>query len=449
MEKNGTFAAQIGKYSIALKLLLLGGVILVLLVPLAMIRGLVREREMRRFIAEDEIVSLWGGEVTVAGPVLTVPFRATRRDEKGNAESYVDYAHFLPAELEITATADPQVRSRGIYDVTLYECGLQVTATFLPPDLRSLRIDVDSALWEEATISVSLPDLRSLRAPVTLRAGDQDYAFRSASALTRLLAGEISARGGESSIHGFAVSFDMRLGGGRQLRFTPLGGETLVRLESSWPSPSFAGAFLPSTRELDATGFEAEWYVHSLSRNYPAQWISGSVGMGEILGSSFGVDFIVPVDAYLKTERSVKYGILFVFLPFVVFFLLEVFGPSRVHILQYLLVGIADVVFYLLLLSLSEHLPFAVAYAAAAGAVTAVVCGYACSILPSRRAGLLMLPVLGSAYLFLYTVLLSEDYALLIGSLGVFVMVAAIMLLTRKVNWYDLRGASDRRGPDR
>ena len=218
----------------------------------------------------------------------------------------------------------------------------------------------------------------------------------------------------------------------------PLGGETRVQLSSPWPSPSFDGAFLPSERSVGEKGFDAQWYVLSLNRGYGQRWIRGQVESYTFLDSVFGVELMIPVDTYLKSLRSVKYGILFVLLPFLIFFLFEVVGSRRVHPFQYLLVGLAVCLFYLLLVSVSEHLSFDWSYLLAGVATTALITFYSSAVLAARRRTWIMSLVLASGYLFLYAALKSEDYALLIGSLGLFVILAGVMVLTRRINWYSV-----------
>jgi inner membrane protein len=244
------------------------------------------------------------------------------------------------------------------------------------------------------------------------------------------------------------------LSGGGSLSFLPLGDETTVTLASAWPAPSFTGAFLPTERTVSADGFTARWTVPSMARPFPQAWRAGEVDTGVLFGSSFGASLMAPVDVYQKVTRSVKYGALFLLLPFLVFFLFEVLGGLRVHPLQYLLVGFAECLFYLLLLSLAEHLPFVAAYLAAAGAATLMVTLYASAVLHSWRRALLLAPALAAAYGFLYTTLQSEDFALLIGSIGLFVILGLVMVLTRRVDWYRIGApgvgrASDGRSVER
>jgi inner membrane protein len=243
-----------------------------------------------------------------------------------------------------------------------------------------------------------------------------------------------SSGGEEGADHTF--SFEMHLQGGRSLGFVPLGGETRVQLASSWPSPSFDGAFLPSERTVGEEGFSAQWTVLSLNRSYGQKWLRGQVDSYPLLDSVFSVQLMIPVDTYMKSLRSVKYGILFVLLPFLIFFLFEVSGSRRVHPFQYLLVGLAVCLFYLLLVSVSEHISFDWTYLLASVVTTALITFYSSAVLAAWRRAWIMSLVLASGYLFLYAALKSEDYALLIGSLGLFVILAGVMLLTRSIDWY-------------
>ena len=231
-------------------------------------------------------------------------------------------------------------------------------------------------------------------------------------------------------------SFEIALNGGGYLGFLPLGGETSVRVRSSWKSPSFIGSFLPATRELSAAGFDASWKILSLARIYPQRWHAGELDAGTLLRSAFGVNLMTTVDSYMKVTRAAKYGILFLLLPFLTLFLFEVFAARRIHPLQYLFIGFSECVFYLLLLSLSEHISFWPAYIAASAASTGLITAYTCAVMKSWKRGIAILPVLATAYLFLALVLQSEDYALLVGSLGLFIILAAVMMLTRGIDWY-------------
>ena len=440
-------------WSTVLKMILIGVLLLVFLIPLQMIRALIEERNMTRLEAEGEVIAKWGGEQTIAGPVVVVPYLKRVEIEDEKIEEYVEAAYFLPDTLEINGTVDTDKRNRGIFEVTVYTVDLQIAGTFGEPDFSDWRIAGRDIFWEDAALVLELPDMRGLQERVTLQWDGRKIPFSAGQGELGLFGGEIRApleesalwrdrgsagsasSGGEQGAdHTF--SFEMHLQGGRSLGFVPLGGETRVQLASSWPSPSFDGAFLPSERTVGEEGFSAQWTVLSLNRSYGQKWLRGQVDSYPILDSVFSVQLMIPVDTYMKSLRSVKYGILFVLLPFLIFFLFEVSGSRRVHPFQYLLVGLAVCLFYLLLVSVSEHISFDWTYLLASVVTTALITFYSSAVLAAWRRAWIMSLVLASGYLFLYAALKSEDYALLIGSLGLFVILAGVMLLTRRIDWY-------------
>jgi inner membrane protein len=440
------------KTSVIAKMFVIAILILLFLIPLGMINAVIRERETNRIFAEGDIINLWGGDQVVGGPFLHVPYIIRRKDEEGNIEEFRQLAHFLPDFLEIEGVVEPETRSRGIYEVTVYNARLKVSGTFGPADFSDWRISGRDILWDDAYLSVEFPDMRALKERVQLTWGDRKIDFQAGKASVGMFSGEIW--GDVPDLRETAApidfSFELAVSGGRSLGFVPLGAETKVKLSSPWTAPSFAGSFLPLSRSLGEQGFEADWYVLSLGRSYPQKWKGGEIEPGSIIESQFRVDLMIPVDTYMKTLRSVKYGILFIFLPFVTFFLFEAFSGKKIHPLQYMLVGFAVSLFYLLLLSISEHLSFDLTYLLASVATVALITFYSHAVLKSKEPSswgrsLIMAPVLSAAYIFLYVLLQSEDYALLIGSLGLFVILAGIMIVTRRLDWYSL-GKSDGAG---
>jgi inner membrane protein len=431
-------------WSTVLKMVLIGVLLLVFLIPLQMIRALIEERNMTRLEAEGEVIAKWGGEQVIAGPVLVVPYLKRVEVEEGKTEEYVELAYFLPDTLEVAGSVDTDKRNRGIFEVTVYTADLQIEGSFSEPDFGDWRIAERDIFWEDAAVVVELPDMRGLQERVTLHWDSQSIPFSADRGEVGLFSGEIRAplepgalgqqRSTGQTAHTF--EFDLHLQGGRSLSFVPLGEQTRVELSSSWNSPSFDGAFLPSERNVGEEGFEAQWYVLSLNRGYGQSWLRGQLESHVFLDSVFGVELMIPVDAYMKSLRSVKYGILFVLLPFLIFFLFEVAGSRRIHPFQYLLVGFAVCVFYLLLVSVSEHLSFDWTYLLAGLATTALITVYSSAVLAAWRRAWIMALVLAAGYLFLYAALKSEDYALLIGSLGLFVILAGVMVLTRRIDWY-------------
>lgn len=429
--------------SYVLKVIFVTVLLLFFLIPLSLIRVMVNERQSRSFEAEQEIVRLWGGRQTIAGPFLAVPYKktVTETTEQGKkTREYVSYFFITPETLDGEGEMKSEVRKRGIYDIPVYQTELRLTGTFLKPDISELHIAGRDVYWNEAQLIIELPDMRALQAGTKVLWNEEVKELQSGVSQTGIYAnnlqGPISDGWERQELHTFRVVLKLR--GAGSLYFVPFGKETDIYLKSDWPAPSFGGAFLPDTRETGDEGFTASWSVHALARNFPGMWKAEDWHGGAVLESSFGVELFEPVGLYAMVERSVKYGILFIFLPFTAFFMFEVFSKKRIHILQYLMVGAANTVFYLLLLSLSEHIGFSFSYIIGAAVTSALIVFYSSAVLVTPKQGLVMLPIMTGLYTFLYTMLQSEDYALLIGSAGLFVLLALIMILTRKIDWHGL-----------
>jgi inner membrane protein len=433
--------------SVLFKLILVGILMLALLIPLAMVRGLISERQARHDQTATEIANTWGLEQTLGGPVLRVPYLLRGKDENGKPTVCTVNAIFLPEDLAITGQTSPERRSRGIFEVAVYRARLSWKGTFRQPSLAVWNIAPEDILWDQADLAFGVPDMRGLRRSAKLSWAGQELDLGPGGAVegmwTRGLRTPIAGLAGGEAGRTFPFAFDLVLDGSRSLKFLPLGQQTTLTLSSPWPDPSFVGAWLPESRQVGEKGFDATWSVPYFGRSYPQQWRSvdaATVAPQDALdASAFGVDLFLPVDAYQKTERSLKYGLLFLLLTFLTFFLYEVFNPFSLHPLQYLLVGSAICVFYLLLLSISEHAPFAVAYMVASAATVGLIGGYSAAILRGRLRALGTAAALAALYGYLYVLLQAEDYALLLGSVGLFAILALVMYVTRKIDWYSPR----------
>jgi inner membrane protein len=216
----------------------------------------------------------------------------------------------------------------------------------------------------------------------------------------------------------------------------PFGSETQVQVASNWPHPSFSGAFLPATRNITAQGFDAQWQVLELNRPYPQAWLGTQISDAALNASAFGVGLYQAVDIYQRGERATKYALLFIALTFLTFFAWEQLTGTRLHPLQYLLVGLALSMFYLLLIALSEHVSFANAYLIAAASLVLLIGAYIAGALASRSRGIIVAGAMSFIYGLLYVLVLSEDYALLLGAITLFATLATVMLVTRKLDWY-------------
>jgi len=428
--KPGTSDGRQGR--ITLKGLIICVLVLVLLVPTFMIQSLIREREGRQNEAFNEISSKWGRQQTLLGPVLSIPYTVYTRDNKGVVVGQLEeVAYFLPETLKVNGNMLPEKRYRGIFEVVVYSGLLSIEGTFgtLHPELI---VPTGAELhWDKGALLLGIPDLRGLREQVRLNWDDQEHLFEP---------GIPSPNIAESGVHvplnlspdaeGHRFQMQLELKGSGSLLFTPVGKVSEVQLQSPWPDPSFTGAFLPDDKSIGAEGFQATWKVLHLNRSYPQAWTSSrNVAFQE---SSFGVDFLLPVDNYQKSERSVKYAILFIGLTFLVVFFIEMRHEHAVHPFQYALIGLALVIFYTLLVSMSEHLSFNAAYTIAALMTAGLTGLYAWSLFSSRSMGLLVGFSLLGLYGFLFVTLQQQDYALLIGNFGLFAILAIIMYFSRR-----------------
>ncbi len=430
------------KNSVMLKLAIAGFLMLVLLLPAGIIQSLVNERSNRRNEAVGEVSEKWGRSQEVAGPILVVPYREIYKDDKGIVRRRLHHAYFLPERLSIQSEVQAQTRRRGIYEVTLYTTQLKLTGEFRRPDFGELQANAHEILWREASLSVGIPDTRGIRdSRIAARLGTRSLEFQPGAEPT-LFASGIQARVGElgGARMPFEIAFDLQ--GSSALSFAPLGKQTTVEMRSDWKDPSFFGAFLPAKREIGPTGFNALWKVSFFGRNIPQSWSSESIPRQQVQSalraSDLGVRLIVPVDFYQKVERAVKYALLFIGLTFLAFLLFEIFNRLHIHPMQYTLVGAALCVFYLLFLSLSEHIGFTLAYLSAAVTIIALIAGYCRRVLGDGRGAVVMVVLLTALYGYLYFVLQSEDYALLLGSVLVLAVLAAVMYLTRNIDWYSV-----------
>jgi inner membrane protein len=423
---------------------------LALLIPISMISGLVSERQERRDGAVSEVSSKWGGVQSITGPVLVVPYQHRWREGSGNQQvtrSEIRHAIFLAESLRVKGAIDAEIRQRGIFSVPVYGLELALEGEFARPDVSQLGIDPGAVDWQRIQLAVGISDVRAIGRETFASWDGRDLSFLPGT-------GAFSDAG--TGIH-LVVEFPeqaqlvefsvpLSLNGSAGLHLAPFGRNTSVELESDYAHPSFQGNWLPAERSVSSSGLSASWSIPFLGRNYPQAWKTEISMSDAIAASRFGIGLIDPVDHYRMAERSVKYASLFIVLTFAALWLIEVLAGLRVHPIQYLMLGGALCVFYLLELSLSEHLGFPLAYALASVAVVGMVGAYSLSVLHRARRALVVAIGLSLLYAYLYILLMNEDYSLLIGSLGLFAMLGAIMYTTRRVDWYAVSASGRSRG---
>ena len=467
-----TRTASWARNSVTLKLLSIAFLLGLLLIPTSMVESLISERASNRDSATEAISAQWGGAQLVLGPVLVLPYTALETND-GHTAEVTRYLSLLPDTLSSTGTLAPERRHRGIYEAVVYRARLRVQGTFQAPPLADLGVNAASIRWPEAFVALGISDLKGIRSGLVLRWDGQTQPFEPGLASGEVLpigsaptantqVTEVRASYSRSGVetddnrpgdaanglsalvplaneaalarrHTFA--FDLDLNGSTGLLQAPLGRQTTLHLRAPWADPSFIGAFLPAQRTLTGQSFAADWKVFHLNRNYPQHWRS-TEARPDVDASTFGVRLLVPVNEYLKTMRAAKYALLPLALTFLVFFFVEILNRLRIHPFQYLLVGLALVIFYVLLLALAEQMPFNAAYGLAGLTIVGLVTAYAAASLRQRQATLATAGVLAVVYGFVFVVLQLQDYALLVGSLGLVVVLAVVMFLSRNINWY-------------
>jgi inner membrane protein len=413
-------------------------VVLFLLILAATIRSLISERQHRRDEAVNEVSQKWGNVQTITGPVLTLPFRKPTKDAKGKTVFYVDCLHIMPETLQVEVDLNPEIRYRGIYEVVLYQALIKLKGNFILPKLEKYDLLPEHLILKEAFITVGITDMRGIKNTIMLNWGSEKLPASPGVKLLNIVKSGFTVFPAVSlSRNEYAFSADLRLNGSGEFNIIPVGKETLVTMSSTWSSPSFIGNFLPENRKISPDSFKAVWSVQHLNRNFPQTWTGSAYS---VANSAFGVKLLQPVDEYQKVTRAVKYALMFIVLTFMAFFLTEIFSRAAIHPIQYTLIGLAIVLFYVILLSLSEHIPFNVSYVAASAGVILMISAYAKSVLKTKRAAAVIGGILAVLYLFLFVTLQLEDYALLLGSIGLFVILAAVMFLTRRINWFEIGG---------
>ncbi|HET9430067.1 MAG TPA: cell envelope integrity protein CreD [Chitinophagaceae bacterium] len=423
------------KSKLLIKGMIIGVLILLLMIPSHFVQELVQERESRQIEAINEVSSKWASSQNIVGPVLVIPYEETVKTIKGEQAIVRHNAYFLPELLDINAQVNPEERHRGIYQVMLYSSKVELKGKFSKLPLEKMKLNAADLLWNEAYVCTGISDAKGLNEEIQLSWRDSvvnmnpnmvNNSIMKEGFSTPVLINENLA-GGDISF-----SIKINLNGSQQLFFTPVGKETSVLLEATWPDPRFAGTQLPAKTVIRKDGFTANWKSLSHSRSFPQQWKDDSYNLSS---ASFGADLFIPVNDYQKTLRSVKYAILCILLTFTAFFLIETTNRISVHPFQYALIGFALILFYTLLLSISEYTEFNTAYGIAAIATVVLITWFVKGLLGSMKLSALLSFVLVLLYSYVFTILQLQDYALLLGSIGLFLTLAIVMNFSKKIKW--------------
>lgn len=451
MTNPSTFSKinQWARNSISLKLLVIGIFVPILLIPSEMVQSLISERESTRNEAISEIWRTWGDKQILAGPVVSVPVISSKPLPNGTIETTTRYLHFLPENLSVKGNVVPHKRYRSIYEVVLYASTLNVNGNFKPLVPKGLNVQAGDIKWDKAYLVFGISDMKGIKENIDITWNDSIFRMQPGLPVHDIIKGGVSFPLVVDPTIRNTFNFKLNLNGSRLLAFLPFAADMNVNITSSWANPSFEGAFIPSGKSVTKNGFNATWKILELNRNYGQYGFDDFIrhddkpldGMPdndrispENAEGAFGINLIMPVDQYQRTTRAAKYGVLFVILTFVTFFFFELLRKKYVHPLQYLIVGFAIMLFYLLLLSLAEYMLFDFAYLISAAVITLMVMLYAGAIFSNRRYGIIVGLILFMLYAYFYTLLQLQLYSLLFGSIGMVIMLSVVMLLTRNLH---------------
>jgi len=427
MESNKKFPENLLE-SLTVKMVILGFLGLLLLIPIELVREIIKERAKYAGEARTEVGKSWALPQIITGPVLNVPGRKTTEN---GLNVLTTTLHILPENLNVKASVIPEIRYRGIYETVIYRSSIDISGNFSlsgTDGFEGYRYD-----WNQAYLTLGVTDNKGLSGDIILKYGEKDLPAEPGTVQKDIFSSGISFRTGvpganpESTERSFSMKLD--LNGSEALFFSPTGKTTRITISSPWAAPSFGGNFLPVERTVSKDGFFAKWEVTHLNRSFPQVWTGAGFSPEN---DSFGVTLMLEVDHYRKAERSAKYGILFILLTFFVLILIEVRSSERIHIVYYMLVAGALILFFSLLSALSEHIGFNPAYLTASSATIALLSYFFNSLTGRRWVVLLVAGLLSTLYLFVFILLALKDYAYLAGNIGLFVLLAILMIVSSR-----------------
>ena len=430
------------------RIIIIALLILLMLIPLMMVSDIVNERGARQQTIINDIAATWGQYQVLNGPILLIPYvdhlikMDTVTDKNGETKTVTQdvftdkTAIILPTELDIKVNLREEARHRGIYKTQVYTADINLSGQFDYSALINTENQRRRYEWDKAHLLIGLSDTKAITQNSQLTWNDKQVTLTSGTRLSTLIPTGFSAPLHSlnldklNSKHLFKLQLNVK--GNQGFKFTPLGETTQAHITSTWPHPSFQGNILPNEYETTDEGFSAKWSIPHLARNYPQQWIMQDEDYS-LNKLSAGVDLFEPVSLYAKTSRAVKYGIMFIVMTFLSLLIFEIVSQTRLHLLQYMVIGVALSVFYLILLSLAEHIRFLYAYLAASSVTVLIISLYALAFLKAKWHSVLIFSLLGSLYAVLYLLLQMEDYALLFGAALLLLVTTTVMYMTRNL----------------
>ena len=429
------------------KMLMVGFLTLVLLIPLFFVQNLISERSQRKMEMVDEVTDLWGKDVLFYGPVLRIPYTTYEAYNVTNPKTGVttierkavnNYAYFFPNELKNTSNIKKnESLKRGIFNHVVFTADMNFKGNFTMPNFSKLGIADEYIQWDKASIIVKTTNLKSIKSELKIQLNNDKFSFEpqnSDKSEYSVLATSIFDYKTLVNKDKINFNFAITYNGSNSVKFIPVGKVTTVSVDSDWESPSFEGSFAASdtTKTINKKGFHADWKVLDINRTFTQQYANVLPDLDDYL---FGVKLIQTVDEYQQNERASKYGFLVIGLTFLIFFLIQSVSKINIHIFQYSMIGLALIMFYTLLISITEHSTFSFAYTIAGASVVAMITLYSISILKNRKFPMFIGTALSVLYTFIYVIIQMEDYALLVGSIGLFFILGAVMYFSRKIDW--------------
>lgn len=433
------------------KIIMVGVLTLVLLIPLQFVKSLIYERSARQKEVMTDINQKWGGNVFMYGPVIKVPYKVYTKSEEVDAVTkkvtyvnshYTEFAYFFPEQLKMTANIKTESLTRSSYESAVFNSTLNFTGNYTTPNFAAGNISEDNVEWEKATLLVKTTNLKGINGIVNININGNNYSLEPvASENSKDTAVSLETRpvNLKNMLAGTPVAFKMAVSykGSNMISIVPVGKETTAAITSNWNTPSFNGEFIPVTKTITDKGFTANWKISHLNRPFPQQHFGV---LPDINKYTFNTEFVIPVDEYQQNDRASKYGFLVIGLTMLIFFLIQSMSKISIHIFQYGMIGLALIMFYTLLISITEHSTFNIAYLISALSVIIMIVLYSVSILKNVKFPMFIGASLGALYSFIYIIIQLEDYALLAGSIGIFLILGAIMYFSRKINWNSHEG---------
>lgn len=436
------------KTSTTSRLIMIGILSLILTIPLSFIEELILERSNRQESVVKEISKQWGNEVGVYGPIFKIPYKTfsekiivDEKTKKVTTESltHINYGYFFPDELNIESEINPEEKQRGIYTTAVFNSNIAIKGHYINFNFDKIEVKDEDILWNKSKIILKTTNVKGVNTALKIHLNDTVFDLSSASnkgkydkfyTLETETMNLKSLKNKNSKIN-FSLNFDTN--GSKEVRFIPIGKKTNATLISNWKTANFIGEFLPyNPDKINNAGFNAKWKILDINRPFGQQHFNNIPSLNEF---DFGVNFKIPVDEYQKSSRSAKYGFLVICLTFLIFFLIQTISKINMHSFQYLMIGLALLVFYTLLVSISEHSNFLKAYIISSLSVIVLITLYSKSIVKTVKFSALIGISLFILYTFIFVIIQLESYALLVGSIGLFLILATVMLVSRKIDW--------------